>query len=203
VRWVSEPDNGIADAMNKGVQMANGEVIAHLHSDDYYPDHSVISSVNSALEKHPGSLWLTGGMFIVNERGMAVNDIKVRDYSFKGLLSNNILLHPSTFIKKQAFEQVGGFNVSLKYAMDYDLWLRLGSICDPILLDRPLACFRVHEGSISTKEVDAAFDEAWKIRKRYLGLNIFKLFFHYNNYRKSRKINRDFVNSLRGDRQDS
>lgn len=196
IRWISEPDKGIADAMNKGIALATGEIVAHLHSDDFYPDPGVLLSVAEAFEKDLASLWLTGGVCVVDDRGQTLDTIRVRDYSYRKLIENNMILHPATFVRRQAFELAGRFDPALKYAMDYDLWLRLGALCDPLRLDRTLASFRAHPGSLSTAGVDAAFDEAWAVRKKYLGGNPFRLLRHYRNYRRSRKVNRDYITNL-------
>ena len=61
IRWISEPDRGIADAMNKGVALATGDIIAHLHSDDSYPAPGILSTVTHEFSSCPDALWLTGG----------------------------------------------------------------------------------------------------------------------------------------------
>ena len=203
IRWISEPDRGIADAMNKGTAMSSGEVIAHLHSDDYYPDGSILTLVNAEFEKSPDSFWLTGGIYLVGPKRKILDQIGVRRYSYPDLLRSNILLHPSTFVKRSAFDRVGNFDISLKYSMDYDLWLRLGLLSDPLLLDHPLACFRVHGESLSTVEADKAFDEAWEIRKRFLGKNPLRIFRQFINYKIIKKSHRAYIASLAKDQKEA
>lgn len=194
--WISEPDRGISDAMNKGIRLATGDIIAHLHADDYYPDVSVVSSVQNAFASDQKACWLTGGMYIVNELGKFIMEIKVRDYSYNRLANGNIILHPSTFIKRNAFEQAGLFNPIYKYAMDYDLWIRLGRIGDPITLDKPLACFRVHSGSQSISSCDNAYYEEWMIRKNFLKNKPIKMLYHYFLYNVNKRANRKFYRDL-------
>ena len=62
----------------------------------------------------------------------------------------NFIPHPATFIERELFEKVGKFDTGLKYAMDYDLWLRLGNIAEPLQLNDHLSVFRRHAGSLST-----------------------------------------------------
>src|SRR5512146_1701623 len=176
--WVSEPDKGISDAMNKGFKLSNGELIAYLHADDFFADPSVLTSVCSEYLRHPGAFWLTGGLNIVDPEGKILQKIPVRKYSYKKLLRGNILLHPATFVTRHAFEKVGGFDTNYRYAMDYDLWLRLGSISEPILLDLQVACFRAHDESRSIARSDLAYDESWRIRKKRLHGHPAKIFFH-------------------------
>ena len=194
--WLSESDEGISHAMNKGINLSNGNIIANLHADDYYSDSSVVSSVQNAFAQNQEACWLTGGIYIVSESGKPLIKIKVRDYSYKNLVKSNIILHPATFIKRKSFNQVGQFNPSLKYAMDYDLWIRLAGIGDPITLDKTLACFRAHSGSHSFSACDNAFIEEWQIRKKTLGKNPFKIPYYYLLYHIKKRENRKFYRRL-------
>lgn len=168
IHWVSEPDRGISDAMNKGVAMATGDVVTHLNSDDYYPHAHVLSTVLDNFTKNSMYDWLTAGLTFVSEKGTFIRDIRVRRYSFRRLVRGNILLHPSTFIKRNLFSAVGGFDLSLSYCMDYDLFLRLGSVASPLVVDKQLSCFRAHAGSCSASHSEQAYAEEFKVRMGYL-----------------------------------
>lgn len=168
IKWVSEPDNGISDAMNKGVCLASGEVIAHLHSDEYYLDSTVVAEVASIFKAKPEAVWLTAGFHFVDESGNFIREIKVRRYTYGRLIRGNIILHPATFIRRDSFNEIGGFDLSLQYCMDYHLWLRLGAVADPEVVRRSLACFRVHPGSRSITEAELAYEEEFKVRMEYL-----------------------------------
>ena len=166
--WISEPDHGISDAMNKGVRMASGDIIAHLHSDEYYLDAEVISEAASVFREHPDAVWATGGLHFVDEAGRFLEEVPVRRYSYRRLIHSNIILHLGTFIRRSAFLAVGGFDLTLHYCMDYHLWLRLGAIGDPVPIKRPLACFCVHSGSRTMAEADASYAESYQIRMAFL-----------------------------------
>ena len=194
--WVSEPDQGISDAMNKGIMFSNGDIIAYLHADDYYADVSVISSVQDAFANNQEACWLTGGMYLVNTAGERTAEIRVRKYSYDRLKKANIILHPATFVRREAFEKVGAFDLSYRYAMDYDLWLRLGSIGDPILLDMPLACFRAHGNSLSMKNIGAAIEEEWAIRNKSLAGHPIRRLNGYMRYKANRFMNTMYVKNL-------
>ncbi len=168
VRWISEPDSGISDAMNKGVALATGEVIAHLNSDDYYAHPHVLATVLDRFSRNPKYAWLTAGFTFVSEEGSFIRDIRARRYSYRRLVRGNILLHPSTFIKRDLFNAVGGFNLSLSFCMDYDLFLRLGSVTPPLVVDKQLSCFRVHDSSRSVSHSEQAYAEEFRVRMDYL-----------------------------------
>ena len=168
VRWISEPDRGISDAMNKGVALSTGEVITHLNSDDYYPHQLVLSTVIDSFSRNPAEMWLTGGLTFISEDGAFIRDFRARRYSYRRLVRGNILLHPSTFIKRDLFNEVGGFDVSLMFCMDYHLYLRLGSVTPPLMVDKQLSCFRVHNNSRSVSNSKQAYAEEFKVRMDYL-----------------------------------
>lgn len=194
--WVSEPDRGISDAMNKGIRLATGDLIAHLHADDYYSDPSVISSVCSEYLRHPDALWLTGGIRIVDGYGKILQDIPARKYSYRKLIRGNTILHPATFVARRAFEKAGYFSEEYQYAMDYDLWIRIGGMADPVTLDLQVACFRAHPESRSIIRSDMAYHESWMIRKKHFGGHPIKTFYHYLYYTLCKRFVRAYYKKL-------
>jgi glycosyltransferase involved in cell wall biosynthesis len=198
IRWISEPDEGISDAMNKGIRLARGEAVAHIHSDDFYAGSEVFSSVAAAFRENPGAIWLTGGEYVVDERGVRLREIRARRYGYRKLVRCNFILHPATFVRMEGFRRAGMFDLRRKYAMDYDLWLRLGLLGAPVRVDRPLACFRLHGGSLSSLESRLAFDEALAIRRELMKGEPLRFFFHYLYYLLKRGRNSRSTLHLRG-----
>jgi len=190
VHWISGPDRGISDAMNKGAAMATGEVITHLNADDYYPHPQVFSTVLECFSRNPKDAWLTAGCTFVSEGGAFIRNIEVRRYSFRRLVRGNILLHPSTFIKRDLFNLVGGFNVSLSFCMDYELFLRLGSVTPPLVLDKQLSCFRVHADSHSLSNAEQAYEEEYRVRMDYLRSKEKSTIYYRLDYQIKRHLNR-------------
>jgi glycosyltransferase involved in cell wall biosynthesis len=168
LRWWSEKDHGISDAMNRGIEYASGDLVAFLHADDLFASPTVLSEVVEAFSSHPKALWLTAGLQEVDAEGAPMRTLPARHFSEHRLLRNNILFHPATFVRRETLKEVGGFDTALKYAMDYDLWLRLAKLSPPLTLDRIVAKFRVHSGSRSTAERLMALDEEYQVRRRFL-----------------------------------
>jgi len=202
IRWISEPDEGISDAMNKGIRLATGDVVAHIHSDDYYAGSDVFSFVAAEFIQNPEAIWLTGGEYVVDEGGVQLREIRVRRYGYRKLVRCNFILHPATFVRMEGFRAAGLFDLRRSYAMDYDLWLRLGSQGAPVRVDRPLACFRLHGGSVSSVQSERAFDEALAIRRELMKGEPLRFFFHYLYYLLKRGRNNRSTRHLRsGERQ--
>jgi glycosyltransferase involved in cell wall biosynthesis len=166
VRWISEPDRGLSDAMNKGIRMARGDVIGWLNADDAYMPRA-LERVSAAFGARPDARWLTGRCIIIDAHGAeirrAVTAYKwglLRRYRFALHLTQNFVSSPATFVCRRAFDDVGLFDERFRYSMDYDLWLRLGRLQPPIVLGgAPLAAFRMAQGSLSMSGFERQFEE--------------------------------------------
>lgn len=159
---------GISRAMNVGIEASTGEVIAHLHSDDFYADAQVLSRVAAAMQAS-GAKWVYGGMDTLRDgvRRPAVR--RIRPFTPSRYASGRIaILHPTVFVRREVFDAVGMFDENLRYAMDIDLWLRIGPRFAPVEINATLAVFRAHAGSVSTANAPAARAEEWQVRRRYL-----------------------------------
>ena len=166
VRYVSEPDRGLSDAMNKGIHMATGDVIGWLNADDVY-EPGALHAVGQALAARPDALWATGRVRITDGQDREIRSwvsrykrFFLRRYSLPLLLTQNFIQSPATFVRRDALlAEPGPFDLRFKYSMDYDLWLRLARRGDPVVLDRDLACFRMAEGSLSMSGFEQQFAE--------------------------------------------
>jgi glycosyltransferase involved in cell wall biosynthesis len=166
VRWISEPDRGLSDAMNKGIRMARGDVIGWLNADDVYLP-GALERVREAMGARPNARWLTGRCIVIDGDGAeirrpitAYKSALMRRYRFGLHLTHNFVCSPATFVRRAAFDEVGFFDERFRYSMDYDVWLRLGRRQPPVVLeDPPLAAFRMIEGSLSMSGFERQFKE--------------------------------------------
>ena len=181
IKIIRDVRGGISCAMNAGILAASGDVIAHLHSDDYYLGPSVLSQVAAAMEDETFG-WCFGRVKRIINGNLVSENYSAPSYSPMRLLQGNFIPHPATFVRRSLINQVGRFNESLKYAMDYDLWLRLSKISPAKELHVPLTAFREHDGSLSTSNRQAAMQEDYQIRISHCADNPVALLEHRLRY---------------------
>jgi glycosyltransferase involved in cell wall biosynthesis len=190
IKWVSEKDKGQTDAINKGVKKflqlkpKPTDIFAYINSDDYYLP-GALKVVAQAFTTDSQRQWLVGDCQIINETNQEIQT-PVRWYKqgWRRLLSRSLLLvlnpipQPAVFIKWSAVKKVGLFNDTLRYVMDYEYWLRLFEVVGPpIVLNKPLAAFRIHGASKGGSQFAPQFEEELTTA-RHFTQNPAWLFFH-------------------------
>jgi glycosyltransferase involved in cell wall biosynthesis len=125
--FVSEKDNGLYDAMNKGIQSATGDVIGILNSDDLYQDSDVIADVMKQFLADSDLDILYGNLVYVKseDTNVVVRNWKSKQYYDKFFENGNVPPHPSLFVKRSVYDKVGVFNLDYKLAADYELMFRM------------------------------------------------------------------------------
>jgi glycosyltransferase involved in cell wall biosynthesis len=162
VKIVSEEDDGIADAMNKGVLLASGEIIAHLHAGDRYIDNLVIEKVMESYHKNVWR-WGVAGSIVVDDLGNEQHIYKVSS-DYKMLLKKNCIPHQSTFLVKDIFDKYGLFDTEYKQAMDYEYWLRIAFRGNERFTVLPFATTYFLDGGISSN-IFELLKYLYKLRK--------------------------------------
>ncbi len=121
---VSEPDKGIFDAMNKGIKLATGDIIAILNSDDYYSDNSVISTVVKEFETYNTDS-VFGNISIISPfTSKVIRKWRDKKYKRKNFKKGWHPAHPAFFVKREIYEKFGVFNLKYRIAADYELMFR-------------------------------------------------------------------------------
>ncbi|PZR76849.1 MAG: glycosyltransferase [Chthoniobacterales bacterium] len=167
VQFVSRKDDGQADAINQGLQMAGGEILAYLNSDDiYYP--GCLWRVVQYFEKHPECQVLYGDAWHLHEDGSIMERYYTEPWSYLRLLEICYLCQPAVFWRREVMEHFGLFDVTLQYALDYDYWLRVGVGLDFHYLEGAyLAGSRLHQGTKTLKHRVKAHHEILEVVMRH------------------------------------
>jgi len=143
LRWVSEKDNGQADAINKGIKATKGEIIGYLNSDDiYYP--GALAAVLAFFKKHPEVDVVYGDADHIDLNGTVIEPYYTEDWDYDRLKEVCFLCQPSVFFKRRLIKKAGLFDSGLRYCMDYEYWLRLGAITPFARLNKKLAGSRMY-----------------------------------------------------------
>lgn len=150
VFWISEPDRGQSDAINKGWKMAKGEIIAYLNADDtYLPD--AVGAVVSYLEAHPDTCLVYGDGILEDERGQKLRDFIAGPFDLDELIfCRNNILQPSVFFRRDLLQSIGLLDESLHLAMDLDYWIRVALVGRIDYLPRPLSAAKIYQDAKSS-----------------------------------------------------
>jgi glycosyltransferase involved in cell wall biosynthesis len=163
--WNSEKDRGQSHALNKGLALATGEIIGFINSDDYLEPGALLK-VGDFFATHTEADWLAGKCRTVDERGYEIRKIVTlyKNFlmmfkSYRILLILNYISQPATFWRKNIINEIGSFDESVHYTMDYEYWLRIGSRYKLYTHNDYLACFRVHSTSKSFGSANKQFEQ--------------------------------------------
>lgn len=182
VRWVSEPDRGQADALAKGFRLASGSIFGWLNADDVYRPGAVSAAVDTLLRT--GAALAYGGYDVLREDGAVAFTIDPAPWDYATLLdAKNFVPQPSAFFTRAAYEAVGGVDPQYHYAMDYDLWVRIGARFPAAVVDGILSGFRFQPSSKSTTSEERFYPEARRISRRNGGRFLSRMFLHHLPYR--------------------
>lgn len=124
MKWVSEPDAGIYDAMNKGIRMASGEIIGFLNADDHYADAEVLRDIADAFAQDAALDAVHGSLSYINARRKIVRRWKGAPYTAGAFQRGWMPAHPTFYCKRTCFERYGAFEPSIGSAADFELMLR-------------------------------------------------------------------------------
>jgi glycosyltransferase involved in cell wall biosynthesis len=124
-KWVSEPDAGQSDAINKGFRMATGEIVAWLNSDDLYFPDAVSTAVRRFQQDPLLGLFYSDCVFVDRDGQFLRYFTEVEPYSeFRLRNCSDFVMQPSTFFRRETLFEIGLLDTSLHYCMDWDLWCR-------------------------------------------------------------------------------
>ncbi|KAA0249547.1 MAG: glycosyltransferase [Acidobacteria bacterium] len=166
-----EKDRGQADAINRGLARATGEVLGYLNSDDVlFP--GALRAVGEAFASRPEAVLVYGRAAYVGPTGERIAPVLTRPWEPERLPDLCYVAQPAAFFRREVLEEIGPFDESLHHAMDYDYWLRIAARYEPsrvVHLDRELAGARLHPEAKSVGRWGRGLEEVLDLLERRAG----------------------------------
>jgi glycosyltransferase involved in cell wall biosynthesis len=150
LKWISEPDEGQSDAINKGFRISTGDIIAWLNSDDYYCEN-IFYKIAKIFYDNNNIYWIYGNSRFVDQNGKLISHKKALPFSHFILKVGGFLIHqPSVFLRKEILKEIGYLNENFHGVMDIEWYNRIAIIYKPRQVNIDIACFRWHPNSKSS-----------------------------------------------------
>ena len=167
-KWISCPGQRQAAAINAGLRLAHGEIVAWLNADDLYAPGS-LRLVMDRFAANPELDVVFGQCDVIDDSGKLLWRERPGPDAFRHLLERgNALAQPAVFLRKRVFDELGYLDESLEFAMDYEMWLRVQDR-RMSYMPRVLAMFRWHKASKTANNLTANWKELLVIVRRYGG----------------------------------
>ena len=163
--WISEPDKGIYDAMNKGIKLATGEIIGMLNSDDFYANDDVISTVVKEFQDKNVDSVFADLVFVKRDDPLRIiRYYKSSNFSPKKFAYGWMPAHTTFFARREVYEKYGAFKLNYKIAADYELLLRFLGKYRISYSYIPKVFIKMRTGGASTKN----FKSNWILNKEII-----------------------------------
>jgi len=160
--WVSEKDSGQAEAINKGLARATGEIIAWLNSDDYYLPNAIFAVVK-VFEENPDVVMVYGDMLAVDENGQTINTLKYKQLTLEDLLCFQIIGQPGVFFRREVYEKIGGLDTTFHFLLDHHFWIRIAQQGKILHIPQIWAAARYHAEAKNRAKAAEFGREAFRI----------------------------------------
>lgn len=166
--WISEPDGGQADAINKGWRLSHGDIVAYLNSDDTYVP-GAISAALECFQSHPDVDILYGDAQIIDASGALIGHYAGGPFDFHEMVRNchNVIPQPSTFFRRRVLEKAGAFDIRLQFVFDFEYWLRAGQRCQFLYVPQVFSSVRIQPDSKSSTIKLVGASEAVQVYERF------------------------------------
>jgi glycosyltransferase involved in cell wall biosynthesis len=164
--WVSEKDQGHADALNKGFAHATGDILAWLNSDDIYLPQTVAEAV-AVLQEHPEVGMVYGDADLIDNSGSTIGQFAARQTDYRRMLRGSVHIpQATTFFRAELWRQVGPLDLGLFFSFDYDLWVRLAKASQLQYVPKRWAQFRIHGEGKTILNDDRCYPDMLRVLKR-------------------------------------
>ncbi|MFC2063884.1 glycosyltransferase family 2 protein [Chloroflexota bacterium] len=160
--WVSEPDSGQAEAINKGLSRVSGDIVAWLNSDDILLPGAIKQAV-SIFTQFPETGLIYGDVLAIDARGTTTNRLTYSDMSLSDLAAFQMIGQPSVFMRRSVLEKAGYLDVSFHFLLDHHLWLRMAQLAKIRHIPEFLSAARFHADSKNVSRAAEFGQEAFRI----------------------------------------
>jgi glycosyltransferase involved in cell wall biosynthesis len=168
MRWTSQPDAGMYDAINKGMAEASGDILAYLNSDDlYFP--WTLEIIVAQFKQHPDADFVFGDALAIDDETGQQDVYWMPPFDLEDIRGMGFLAQPAVFWRRSVLDEEGPFDTSLRYVADCDFWMRAGSRQRFHKANEFLAVERKHAGTLRESTDGAAWAELATVRARYQG----------------------------------
>ena len=181
IKWVSEKDEGQADAVNKGITIAKGEIIGWLNSDDTYLPGAVKKAVETLLYHNELGM-VYGEGYHVKMDGSIIDRYPTESFNYRRLAEICYICQPTAFFKKRVLQDVGMLDKSLHLCMDYELWMRIGKSYTVGYIPHYIATSRMYEDNKTLSRRREVYEEIIKTVKKYYGYAPISWIYGYGDY---------------------
>lgn len=182
---VSSDDQGMYDAVNRGLSMVDGSIVGYLNADDELTP-GALTAVARAFRHHPEALWLMGRREYVDASGALLAPLQPVAFTLAEYVSMGWSHVPQecTWLRRELFERVGPFDISFRNTGDYDMFARCRSVAPPLIISDTLGRFRLHGDQLSyspevmaresarVRDKNGGSDRWTWLRGRYLSLRV-------------------------------
>lgn len=169
LRWQSAADSGMYPAINAGMRLAGGEILAYLNSDDvYFP--WTIEVVADTFRRHPEADFVYGDALAIDDETARQTPYWMLPFDLDFVRRTGFLVQPTVFWRRRVFEEDGGFDESLSYVADCDYWMRTGAHRRFVKVSEFLAIERNHRATLREAVSEALLAELGEVRSRYVTL---------------------------------
>jgi len=172
--WVSEKDQGQAEAINKGFHHATGEIVAWVNSDDLYYGCDVVHQAVDTLMAEPELGMVYGNGVMVDGEGYLLDWHPYRQYTLEDLLAFNVLLQPAVFMRREALEGAGYLRPESHLILDHELWVNIAAAYPIRHVDAYWAVERTHQDAKTIAQAADFVEEAFAFVNRLQGESAFQ-----------------------------
>lgn len=182
LRYVSEPDRGQTDAINKGFELTHGPIFTFLNADDTFLPGAIAAAVQAFAET-PEAGVVYGDAWLIGENGERLSPYPVEPYAAEKLARRCFICQPAAFIRREVYQSSGMLNRDLQNALDYDLWIRIGRRYSMRKFDKFIANSRIHPASKTVYQMASAMLAAIEVLQHHYGYVPFNWLYGYCHHR--------------------